>query len=221
VFTDPPYRMEVEGGSDQWVGKSARKLGENIKDLCDFNPIDFLKVLPSFFKKNYFNAYIFCNKDLVLDYLAFAKESNYSINILFWKKPNALPLGGSHRPDLEYLILIRKGAIWNNSLNGVNYSKCLEYGRESGVHPTIKPIELVANEVKISSKKGSIVSDPFLGSGTTLIACEQLNRICYGMELDPKYVDVIVERWQKLTGKEAIEESTGLTFNSMKSTKKD
>ena len=70
-------------------------------------------------------------------------------------------------------------------------------------HPTMKPVELVANAIKNSSQSGDIVIDLFGGSGSTLIAAEQLNRICHTMELDPKYVDVIVKRLENLTGEKA------------------
>lgn len=70
-------------------------------------------------------------------------------------------------------------------------------------HPTMKPVELCARAISHASKRGEIVFDPFLGSGSTLIASEQLSRICYGCELDPKYCDVIVKRWENLTGKKA------------------
>jgi site-specific DNA-methyltransferase (adenine-specific) len=203
VFTDPPYRMEAEGGSDQWVGRSAAKIGEAIKDIVDFDPVGFLESLPSYFQKT-MNAYIFCNKDLVPDYLNWALEKGYAFNILFWKKPNALPLGSQHRPDTEYIIFIRKNAIWNNGLEGVNYSKALEFGREnSTTHPTMKPVGLISNELLISSNKGGIVVDPFLGSGSTLVAAEQTGRVCYGFELEPKYCDIILKRWESLTGQTA------------------
>jgi site-specific DNA-methyltransferase (adenine-specific) len=203
VFTDPPYRMEAEGGSDQWVGRSAAKVGESIKDIVDFDPVAFLESLPSYFPKT-MNAYIFCNKDLVPDYLNWALKSGYAFNILFWKKPNALPLGSQHRPDTEYIIFIRKNAIWNNGLEGVNYSKALEFGRENSTnHPTMKPVGLISNELLISSHKGGIVVDPFLGSGSTLIAAEQTGRVCYGFELEPKYCDIILKRWETLTGQTA------------------
>lgn len=204
VFTDPPYRMEAQGGSDQWVGKQAAKLGESIKDLCNFDPQEFLSILSQMFDGK-MNAYIFCNKDLVPDYLNWGLENKYAFNILFWKKPNALPLGGQHRPDTEYLLYFRKNAIWNNGLKGVSYSKCLEFGRDNSTpHPTMKPIGLIANELKISSNENGIVVDLFGGSGSTLIACEQLGRKCFAMELDPKYCDVIVDRWEKFTGKKAV-----------------
>lgn len=205
VFTDPPYRMEVEGGSNQLVGRAAAKLGEMIKHLCEFDPVAFLNTLPTVFKKNTLNAYIFCNKDLVPDYLHWAVESGYAFNILFWKKPNAIPLGGQHRPDVEYLLVFRKSAVWNNGLKDVNYSKCLEHGRDIGKdHPTKKPVELIENQLKISSTPNSVVLDFFGGSGSTMIAAEKLGRCARIMELDPKYCDVIVKRWEEFTGKQAI-----------------
>lgn len=79
-------------------------------------------------------------------------------------------------------------------------------------HPTMKPVKLVAQMVANSSKPADIVADPFLGSGTTLIAAEQLGRVCYGVEIEPRYVDVAVRRWQQATGQTAILESTGQPF---------
>jgi DNA modification methylase len=198
VFTDPPYKIETEGGCKGITGQALKKQGKQIEFISDFEPINFLNVLPILFENKKMNAYIFCNKDLLPDYLFWAKETGYSFNVLIWKKPNAIPIGDSHRPDIEYLLLFRKSAIWNNGLKDVNYSRCLEYGRESGLHPTMKPIELIANEMQISSNKNSLVFDLFLGSGSTMVASHQLKRKCYGMELDPKYCQVIIDRMKKL-----------------------
>lgn len=71
-------------------------------------------------------------------------------------------------------------------------------------HPTMKPIELFASQIKNSSKEGDVVLDSFGGSGTTLIACEQLKRKCYTMELSERYSSVIIDRWEKLTGEKAV-----------------
>lgn len=71
-------------------------------------------------------------------------------------------------------------------------------------HPTMKPLKLLARFIRNSTKPGEAVLDPFGGSGSTLIACEQLGRKCYTMELDPRYVDVIIERWETLTGQKAV-----------------
>ena len=76
--------------------------------------------------------------------------------------------------------------------------------RKCDVHPTMKPIELIAEALLNSSKEGDIVIDFFGGSGSTLIACEQLGRCCRMMEIDPHYVDVIIDRWETLTGEKAV-----------------
>ena len=197
VFTDPPYKLETNGGANGDIGKALRKQGGDIEFISDFNPSDFLQVLPIVFGKN-MNAYIFCNNELLPEYLLWAKEAGYSFNVLIWKKPNAIPINSAHRPDIEYILLFRKSSIWIYGLKDVNYSRCLEYGRQKGLHPTMKPVELIANEMQISSNKGSLVFDFFLGSGSTMVAAHQLNRKCYGMELDPKYCQVIIDRMHKL-----------------------
>ena len=198
VFTDPPYKIETEGGCKGNIGQGLKKQGKDIEFIANFEPTEFLQVLPLIFDKNKLNAYIFCNKELLPDYLVWARDSGYSFNVLIWKKPNAIPIGDSHRPDIEYLLLFRKSAIWNNGLKDVNYSRCLEFGREKGLHPTMKPIELISNEMKISSNEKSLIFDFFLGSGSTMVASHQLKRKCYGMELDPKYCQVIIDRMRKL-----------------------
>ena len=204
IFTDPPYEIETKGGCKGNVGKALRKQGKNIEFISNFNPINFLKILPTAFNSSKLNAYIFCNKELLPTYLDWAVENNYSYNVLVWKKPNAIPIGDSHRPDIEYLLLFRKNAIWNNGLKNVNYSRCLEFSRETGLHPTMKPVKLITNEMQISSNENSNILDLFGGNGSTLIACEQLNRKCYMMEYLPKYIDIIIQRWENFTGKKAV-----------------
>ena len=83
---------------------------------------------------------------------------------------------------------------------------------KNDLHPTMKPVELVERAVKNSSKTKDIVLDPFGGSGSTLIACEKLGRQCRTSELDPKYVDVIVKRWEEMTKKKAHHAETGEEF---------
>lgn len=87
-------------------------------------------------------------------------------------------------------------------------------------HPTQKPVDLMRRPVLNHTKRGEMVYDPFLGSGTTLVAAELTERCCYGLELDPKYVDVIIERWQLLTGKQArLGEENGQTFEGAKASR--
>ncbi|HBC09253.1 MAG TPA: DNA methylase N-4, partial [Rhodospirillaceae bacterium] len=82
-------------------------------------------------------------------------------------------------------------------------------------HPTVKPVAMIADAIRDASDRGDLVLDPFLGSGTAVIACEQTGRVCAGLELDPKYVDVIVRRWQAYTGNKARHADTGMTFDEM------
>jgi DNA modification methylase len=81
------------------------------------------------------------------------------------------------------------------------------------LHPTVKPVRLLADAILDASKRGDIVLDSFLGSGSTLVACDEVGRRCFGVELDPLYVDVAVRRWQIATGKDAVFADTGEIFN--------
>ena len=89
---------------------------------------------------------------------------------------------------------------------------------KNDLHPTMKPVELMERAVRNSSKTRDIVLDPFGGSGTTLIACEKSGRRARMIELDPKYVDVIVKRWQDFSGKQATRQSDGVAFNALAQT---
>jgi DNA modification methylase len=82
-------------------------------------------------------------------------------------------------------------------------------------HPTQKPVDLMRRPILNHLRRGELVYDPFLGSGTTLAAAELTERVCYGLELDPKYVDVVVQRWQELTGKQATLDRNGRTFDDV------
>lgn len=92
------------------------------------------------------------------------------------------------------------------------WSMSAPHGDDRHGHPTPKPVPLVSKQVSAHSRPGDLIADPFLGSGTTLIAAEQLGRKCYGLEISPAYCDVIVNRWQKLTGERAVNEKTGDLF---------
>jgi DNA modification methylase len=109
----------------------------------------------------------------------------------------------------------RGGTGWYGDNSQVS-TLCFDRPKRSEDHPTSKPVALVASMLRNSSAPGSGVLDLFLGSGTTLVACEQLGRICLGMEIDPAYVDVSVTRWQEYTNQEAILDGDGRTFAEIK-----
>ena len=95
-----------------------------------------------------------------------------------------------------------QGDVWN-----------IKKPQKNDLHPTMKPVELVERAIRNSSRPGNVVLDPFGGSGTTLIAAEKSGRLARLIELDPKYADVIVRRWQEWTGKQATRESDGALFD--------
>jgi DNA modification methylase len=101
--------------------------------------------------------------------------------------------------------------VWNyEGMNGFKGHK-----NDLALHPTVKPIAQVADAILDSTKRDDIVLDPFLGSGTTLIAAERTKRRCRGIELDPLYVDTAVERWERLTGEQA-KHTSGETYRQRK-----
>ena len=91
----------------------------------------------------------------------------------------------------------------------------VEKPKRNGEHPTMKPVDLVLGMIKNSSKRGDTVLDLFGGSGTTMIACQKSGRKSCLMEFDSRYCDVIVKRWQDFTGKQAVHEVSGQTFNEV------
>lgn len=202
VLTDPPYRYKSMGRGGVF-DEGYKELKKDLEGLVNFDPTNFLSILPKLFDKT-MNAYIFCNTDLVPDYLNWAKSNRYNFNILTWHKKSFIPANYNHHfPDTEYLIYISKSAKFNSGLD-VNYGKFFVLDNEkSDDHPTIKPLEILRNEILISSDKRDIVVDLFAGSGSTLIACEQTGRSARVIELDPKYCDVIIQRWENLTGQKA------------------
>lgn len=127
---------------------------------------------------------------------------------LIWAKNNATfaPLGVSYHWAHEPIFYgwVPTGA--HRYLGDRKQTTLWEIARPvaSPEHPTMKPVELVTRALEHSSTPGDVVYDPFLGSGTTLIAAEQLGRRCYGLEIEPKYVDVILARWENFTGKAAV-----------------
>ena len=196
VVTDPPYNVDVE----ETAGKI---LNDNMSDG------DFYQFLLSMFTQveNHMeddaSIYVFHADTEGLNFRKAFKDAGFYLSgCCIWKK-NSLVLGRSpyqwqHEPCLygwkkkgkhQWFSDRKQTTIW-------------EYDRpkSSRDHPTMKPIQLMAYPIQNSSMRGTIVLDPFLGSGSTLIAADQTGRVCYGIELDEKFVDVIVKRYIEVTG---------------------
>lgn len=199
VFTDPPYDMQM--GGKGCFHESTKNVKKNIDKLINFD-VNKLNFLPDI---NINTFYICTSKNGVKDYLKIFDD--YNFNILVWCKSNSIPwTNNNFIPDTEYILYFaNKDRIWNNSLKPVDiykkyYISSIQHAKkEEGedLHPTMKPLELISNRIKISSSKGGNVLDLFGGSGSTLIACEQTERKCLMMELNPVYCDIIIKRYIK------------------------
>ena len=210
VFTDPPYDGELGYGGfkrDKALNARKQKAMDSVRHLYKFNPESTFKVIEQV-KNDKISMFLFCNKKLVPVYLNYALETERIFNILQWHKPNYIPMNNnSYFPDTEYIIKINdSGATFNTGIpkEEVYYGKYWIIDKNNNInHPTVKPIKIITDCIQISSNKNNTILDPFLGSGSTLIACEKTNRVCYGMELDEHYCDVIINRWEQYTGKKA------------------
>ena len=122
---------------------------------------------------------------------------------------------GRHRNNVQLGQFGRnRSNVWQYA--GANsFSRKTEEGNLLALHPTVKPVALVADAILDCTKRGDIVLDAFLGSGTTLIAAEGTARRCYGLEFDPAYVDTIIRRWQVLTGGIARHAASGCSFDDL------
>jgi DNA modification methylase len=119
-------------------------------------------------------------------------------------------------PCHEFAFFWGSLAAKKNTSAMSNVWRCKKERENKTLHPTVKPIEICENAIDGACEKRGLVADAFLGSGSTLIACEKTNRKCYGMELDEKYCDVIVKRWEEYTGSKATLESSGQTYLELK-----
>jgi DNA modification methylase len=93
-------------------------------------------------------------------------------------------------------------------------------GNLLALHPTVKPVRLIADAILDCSKRGQIILDPFLGSGSTLMAAQRVGRRCYGIEIDPLYVDAAIRRWQKFTGDRAKLARSGQFFDEVEKSRR-
>ena len=202
-ITDPPYNVNYEGGTDEKL-----KIANDNMNSGDF--FEFLKAA--------FTTAVKVLKEGCSFYMWYASREHVNFETalnaagltvreqLIWNK-SSLVLGRfdyhfKHEPCLYGW----KDGASHNWYNDRSQTTVMDFEkpRKNDLHPTMKPVPLFAYQIANSSKKGDIVLDTFGGSGTTIIACENLGRKARSVELDPHYCDVILARWEKLTGKEAI-----------------
>ena len=195
VFTDPPYGYNYQSNMREKSEKF--DVIENDDKILDFFPN----------VKMFCNGFVFiCTTWKVLDkWIPLFKRYFDLTNMIIWDKGGGGIGDLKHTFATDYEVILcasngkeitgkRIGSVWAIDKDSAN----------SYVHPMQKPVKLSKLAIRNTTNKRDIVLDLFGGSGSTLIACEQLNRICYMMEYDPKYVDVIIKRWEDFTGKKAV-----------------
>ena len=214
VFTDPPYGIDYSGGRTQVV--ETKTYGKILNDTLTGDELGSLIALAFTYIKQDADVYICVSPLKQKPFLDTIEKLDKKIDaVIVWDKKNAGLGYMKYRRQCEFILYVKggdfkKGDKSDFDLWSISKDKTTDY-----VHGTQKPVALVERAINNSSKGEDIVLDLFGGSGSTLIACEKLNRINYTMELDPKFCDVIIQRWQQYTGKEAIHEQTGKTYNSI------
>ena len=224
VITDPPYNVPIMG---HVVGKGSiqhREFSMAAGEMSSSEFTNFLKesfLLMAQYSQDGSIHYIFMDWRHMSEILAAGHAVYNSLrNLCVWCKDNA-GMGSFYRSQHELVFVFRKGKashINNFELgqHGRHRSNVWRYaginsfagrkGPEGNLlerHPTCKPVDLVADAIMDCSSRGGIILDPFLGSGTCLIAAEKTGRRCYGIEIDPGYVDVALQRWENFTGQKA------------------
>lgn len=231
IITDPPYNVKVNGHVG---GKGAIRHREFAMATGELSEDQFTTFLQTVFLRAVEHSLdgsvhiVFMDWRHLPEILAAGRRAYTSqLNLCVWAKSQA-GMGSLYRSQHELALVFKSGTaphrnnvelgrfgryrtnVW--SYPSIHAMRSGEEGDLLALHPTVKPVKMIADTILDCSARGELILDPFLGSGTTLLACERVGRICRAIELDRLYVDTAIRRWQGLTGEEAVLESTGQTF---------
>jgi hypothetical protein len=235
VFTDPPYNVEIDGHASGLGAVHHRPFPMASGEMGKAEFTAFLaqacRNLAAF--STAASLHFICMDWRHLEELLAAGAESYGElkNLCVWVKDNA-GMGSLYRSQHELVFVFKErgGAHRNNvqlgqfarnrsnvwQYPGANsFARCGAEGNLLALHPTVKPVAMVADAILDCTARGEIVLDAFLGSGTTVIAGERTGRCCYGLELDPAYVDTAIRRWQALTGGTARHAASGRRFDDL------
>ncbi len=214
VFTDPPYNVNYANSAKDKLRGKHRPI---LNDALGEGFYDFLYDALALINAHTRGAIYVAMSSSELDTLqaAFRAVGGHWSTFIIWAK-NTFTLGRADYQRQYEPILYGwpEGAerYWCGDRDQGDVWQ-IKKPQKNDLHPTMKPVELVERAIRNSSRPGDVVLDPFGGSGTTLIAAEKAGRVARLIELDPKYTDVIVRRWQEWTGKQATREADGLAFD--------
>lgn len=235
VFTDPPFNVHISGHASGLGRIQHKDFKMASGEMSEAEFINFLSTIGNLLVRysQRGSVHFICMDWRHAHELLVAGREAYDslLNICIWAKTNG-GMGSLYRSQHEFVFVYKNGKcthrnnvelgrhgryrtnVWNYP--GANsFSRTTEEGDLLEFHPTVKPVAMVADAILDVSALGDIVLDPFLGSGTTVIAAERTGRVCFGLEIDPNYVDVIVRRWQKFTGLSATLAASGRSFNDL------
>jgi DNA modification methylase len=235
VFTDPPYNVKIDGNAAGISGNiKYREFAMAVGEMTEEQFAEFLTTALRSMRAHVAGGaliYGFMDWRHMWEMLSAGRAAELMlVNLCVWSKTNS-GMGSFYRSRHELVFVFRNGKeahlnniqlgrfgrprsnLWTHP--GVN-----GFGRKGSdnllaVHPTVKPIALVADAILDCTKRDDVVLDPFLGSGTTILSAERTGRRCFGIEIDPIYVDTAIGRWERLTGRKA-QNSQGLTFEQVK-----
>lgn len=194
VVTDPPYKLTYGGHHGSLGGKLSTENYDNKGGIvaCDLDWPDFMPLLFAALRDNA-HAYIMCNNRHIHNLLNSAEEAGFKFhNMLVWNKGTATP-NRWYMKNLEFTGFFYKGkAFFINDCGSTQLHKIPNITNEP--HPTSKPSDLMAVYLKNSTNRGEVALDPFMGIGSTLVACAKLGRKGIGIELDPDYFDIACKR---------------------------
>ena len=233
VITDPPYNLRIDG---HVCGLGRTKHDDFVMAAGEMTPEQFTAFLErtlsnlAAFSIDGSIHFVFMDWRHLPEILAAGAVAYAEFKqLISWVKTNA-GMGSFYRSQHELVLVFKNGQAphMNNfelGQHGRHRSNVWTYAGvnslgpdrldELRMHPTVKPVALVADAIKDCSRRGGVILDAFAGSGTTLIAAEKTGRRAYAMELDPKYVQTAIRRWQAFTGGEAVHAETGLTLVGM------
>ena len=233
VITDPPYNVRVQGHVS---GLGATQHDEFAMASGEMSPDEFIRFLSKVFTHLGQHSlpgslhYIFMDWRHMDEILAAGKTSyDALINLCIWSKTNG-GMGSLYRSRHELVFVFKHGKVPH--INNVQLGRYGRYrtnvwthqgansfgeGRDEALsmHPTVKPVALLADAILDASHRGDLILDAFGGSGSTLIAAEQVGRAARLIEIEPRYVDVTIRRWEQATGQSAVHSGTGLIFDDM------
>jgi DNA modification methylase len=230
LLTDEPYNVAIRGNVTKGEHREfAMASGEmSDADFAVFNTA-WMQASLTFLTDGGLFATFIDWRGYVTVYAAAVKLGLTPLNLIVWGKTNA-GMGSLYRSQHELLPLFKKGKAahinnvqlgkggrWRSNLWQYPGASSMGSDARRGLkeHPTVKPTAMLEDALLDLTDRDDVVLDPFLGSGSTLIAAEKTGRGCRGVEIDPRYVDLTIRRWQHLTGRDAILQSTGQTFSEI------